>query len=55
MFFFLLGSSFIISLFYKMNSPTNWEIFKQDQNKILWGHICNEELTRIAISLNNWW
>ena len=38
-----------------MNSPTNWEFFKQDQDKILWVHICTEELTGIAISINKWW
>ena len=38
-----------------MNSSTNWEFFKQDQNKILWVHICARDLTGIAISLNKWW
>ena len=38
-----------------MNSPTNWEFIKQDQNKIIWVHICSRDLTRIAISLNTWW
>jgi hypothetical protein len=38
-----------------MNSPTNWEFFKQDQDKIIWVHICNEDLDGIAISINNWW
>ena len=38
-----------------MNSPTNWEFFKQDQDKILWVHICNKDLNGIAISINNWW
>ena len=38
-----------------MNSSTNWEFYKQDQNKILWVHICIKDLTGIAISLNKWW
>jgi len=38
-----------------MKSPTNWEFFKQDEDKILWVHICTKDLTGIAISLNKWW
>ena len=38
-----------------MNSPTNWEFFKQDQDKIVWVHICAKDLDGIAISINNWW
>ena len=38
-----------------MNSSTNWEFVKQDQNKILWVHICTRDLTGIAISLNKCW
>ena len=38
-----------------MNSPTNWEFFKHDQDKILWVHICIEDLDRTATSINNWW
>ena len=38
-----------------MNKSTNWEFFKQDQNKILWVHICTGDLSGIAISLNKWW
>ena len=38
-----------------MNSPTNWEFLKQDQEKILWVHICTEDFDGIAISINNWW
>ena len=38
-----------------MNSPTNWEFFKQDQDRIIWVHICTEDLDEIAISINNWW
>ena len=37
-----------------MNSPTKWEFFKQDLDKILWVHICTEDLNGIAISINNW-
>ncbi len=38
-----------------MNSSNNWEFIKQDQNKILWAHICKRDLNGIAISLNKWW
>ena len=38
-----------------MNSSTNWEFVKQDQNRILWVHICTRDLNGIAISLNKWW
>ena len=38
-----------------MNSPTNWEFFKQDQDKIIMVHICSENLDGIALSINNWW
>ena len=38
-----------------MKSSTNWEFVKQDQNKILWVHICTRDLNGIAISLNKWW
>ena len=37
-----------------MNSPTNWEFFKQTQDKIIWVHICTEDLAGIATSINNW-
>ena len=37
-----------------MNSSTNWEFVKQNQNKILWVHICTSDLNGIAISLNKW-
>tara|TARA_A100000164_G_scaffold19687_1_gene15839 strand:+ start:61 stop:246 length:186 start_codon:yes stop_codon:yes gene_type:complete len=29
--------------------------FKHDQDKILWVHICTEDLAGIATSINNWW
>tara|TARA_Y100000766_G_C18676300_1_gene492488 strand:+ start:548 stop:751 length:204 start_codon:yes stop_codon:yes gene_type:complete len=38
-----------------MNSPTNWEYYKQDQEKILWVHIFNKDLHGISISINKWW
>ena len=38
-----------------MNSPTNWQFYKQDKDKILWVHICAEDLKEIAISINKWW
>ena len=38
-----------------MNSPTNWQFYKQDKEKILWVHICAHDLTGIAISINKWW
>ena len=38
-----------------MNSPTNWEFFKQDQKKILWIDICTEDFAGMAISINNLW
>ena len=38
-----------------MNSPSNWEFLKQDQEEILWVHICSKDLKGIAISLNKWW
>ncbi len=36
-----------------MNSPTNWKLFKQDQDKNFWVHICTQDLTIIEISLTN--
>ena len=38
-----------------MNTPTNWQFIKQDKAKILWVHICKEDLSGISISLNKWW
>tara|TARA_B100000963_G_C22433431_1_gene583191 strand:- start:665 stop:847 length:183 start_codon:yes stop_codon:yes gene_type:complete len=38
-----------------MKSNTNWEFYKQNNEKILWVHICTKDLTGIAISLNKWW
>ena len=38
-----------------MNKPTKWFFFKQDQDNILWVHICTEDINGIAISINKWW
>ena len=38
-----------------MNLSTNWEFHKQDNEKILWIHICSKDLTGVAISINRWW
>ena len=38
-----------------MNSPTNWEFYKQEKEKILWVHICAGDSTGTAISINKWW
>lgn len=38
-----------------MNSPINWEIYKEEKEKILWIHIYSEYATQVAISINRWW
>ena len=38
-----------------MKSLTNWEFYKQDKDKILYLYICAQNLTRIAVSVNEWW
>ena len=38
-----------------MASPTNWEFYKDDQNKILWINICVQNFEGAAISINKWW
>ena len=38
-----------------MNEPINWEFYKDDNEKILWVHICTKDLTGIAMSINKWW
>ena len=38
-----------------MNLSTNWEFHKQDEEKILWVHICSKDLKGVAISINRWW
>ena len=38
-----------------MNLSTNWEFNKQDKENILWVHICSQDLTGVAISINRWW
>ena len=38
-----------------MASSTSWEFYKEEQTKILWVHICAQDLKGVAISINNWW
>ena len=38
-----------------MASPSNWEFYKVDQKKILWVHICAQDLSVVSISINKWW
>ena len=38
-----------------MTSPSSWEFYKEEQTKILWVHICTQDLTGVAISINKWW
>ena len=38
-----------------MASSTSWEFYKEEQTKILWVHICAQDLKGIAISINKWW
>ena len=38
-----------------MTSSTNWEFYKEEQTKILWVHICAQDLKGVAISINKWW
>ena len=38
-----------------MASNTSWEFYKEDQTKILWVNICDEDTEGIAISINKWW
>ena len=38
-----------------MNASSSWEFCKEDQTKILWVHICSEDLTDLAMSINKWW
>ena len=38
-----------------MASPSNWEFYKVDQKKILWVHICAQDLSGVSISINKWW
>ena len=35
-----------------MASPSSWEFYKKEQTKILWVHICTQDLTGVAISIN---
>ena len=38
-----------------MNSSLKWKFYKQDKEKILWIHVCSEDLQGVAISINKWW
>ena len=38
-----------------MASPSSWEFYKEEQTKILWVHICTQDLKDVAISINKWW
>ena len=38
-----------------MAAPSSWEFYKEDKTKILWVHICTQDFTGIAISINKWW
>ena len=38
-----------------MDSPSNWEFYKESQKMIIWVHICTKDLTGIAIAINKWW
>ena len=38
-----------------MASPSSWEFYKEEQTKILWVHICTQDLEGVAISINQWW
>ena len=37
-----------------MASSSSWEFYKEEQTKILWVHICTQDLTGVAISINKW-
>ena len=38
-----------------MALPSSWEFYKEEQTKILWVHICSQDLKGVAISINKWW
>ena len=38
-----------------MASSSSWEFYKEEQTKILWVHICTQDLKGVAISINKWW
>ena len=38
-----------------MASSTSWEFYKEEKTKILWVHICGQDLKVVAISINKWW
>ena len=37
-----------------MASPSSWEFFKEEQTKILWVHVCTQDLKGVAFSINKW-
>ena len=37
-----------------MVSNTSWEFYKEDQEKILWIHICTKDISGVIISINKW-
>ena len=37
-----------------MASSSSWEFYKEEKTKILWVHICNQDLKGVAISINKW-
>ena len=38
-----------------MASPSSWEFYKEEQDKILWVHICTQDLRGVDISIHKWW
>ena len=37
-----------------MASNTSWEFHKENQEKILWIHICTKDFSEVIISINKW-
>ena len=35
-----------------MAASSSWEFYKEDERKILWVHICAQDFTGVAISIN---
>ena len=38
-----------------MASSSSWEFYKEEQTKIVWVHICTQDLAGVAISIKKWW
>ena len=38
-----------------MASPSIWELYKEEQTKIIWVYICTQNLTGVATSINKCW